>query len=170
MLTEQIDKQINNTFSVELWMRRVKAYFSGTNSSSIVLSELNKPKIEEVFLIQNGSGLLIGNASKQEIGDKDVVAGMLIAIKAFVEDAFSKQNESLATIQYESFTLMVQNYQTMTIAFAVNGVINADFKNTIQEQSDDYISQFTSKVHTTDINSELQLSISKSLTQYFLSS
>lgn len=170
MLTEQIDKQINNTFSFDLWVRRIKAYFSGTDSSSIILSELNKPTIEEVFLIQNGSGLLIGNASKQEIGDKDVVAGMLIAIKAFVEDAFSKQHESLATIQYESFTLMVQNYQTMTIAFAVNGVINAEFKKSIQEQSDDYIGQFTAKTHTTNINSELQESISKSLAQFFLSS
>jgi hypothetical protein len=58
MLTEQIDKQINNTFSFDLWVRRIKAYFSGTDSSSIILSELNKPTIEEVFLIQNGSGLL----------------------------------------------------------------------------------------------------------------
>ena len=58
----------------------------------------------------------------------------------------------------------------MTIAFAVNGVINADFKQSIQEQSDDYISQYTAKVHTADINSELQQSISKSLAKFFLSS
>lgn len=60
MLTEQIDKQINNTFSFDLWVRRIKAYFSGTNSSSIILSELNKPTIEEVFLIQMGRGFLLG--------------------------------------------------------------------------------------------------------------
>ena len=169
MLTEQIDKQINNTFSFDLWVRRIKAYFSGTDSSSIILSELTKPKLEEVFLIQNASGLLIGHASKKEHGDKDVVAGMLIAIKAFVEDAFSKQHESLATIEYESFILMVQNYRTMTIAFAVSGVVNADYKSKMQEQADEYISQFISKIHISDITTELQQSVSKSLESFFLS-
>jgi hypothetical protein len=47
------------------------------------LSELEKPYLEEVFVLENGSGLLIGNAALEENIDRDMVAGLLTAIKVF---------------------------------------------------------------------------------------
>jgi hypothetical protein len=152
-IVEQLDARVKGTFSFEEWSRRTKAFFSGNNSSAILLSEINKPKVIEVFVIQNGSGLLIGNDSLDDKAtDRDMVAGLLTAIKAFAEDAFSKNHETLSTIEYEHLKLIVQTYHTLTVAFVVTGIVNNEFKEKLKLLSDDFLEQLLSTVSTKDID------------------
>jgi hypothetical protein len=168
-IAEQLDARVKDTFSIEIWNRRIKAFFSGNDSSAILLSEINKPKVIEVFVIQNGSGLLIGDDSLDDKAtDRDMVAGLLTAIKAFAEDAFSKNHETLSTIEYENMKLIVQTYHTLTVAFVVTGIVNNEFKEKLKMLADDFLEQLLSKVSTKEIDSELQALIKRGIRNFFL--
>lgn len=125
-LSENINQTINDKFSIKnIIKRRIKG--KKTNSKD-VLQEVFEPIIEEVFVIEENSGLLIGNYSRGNIADKDMVSGMLTAIKSFASDAFSKEGQHLEDIRFETFQLSILNFKSIYIATATSGVINNDFK------------------------------------------
>lgn len=167
-ITERIDRNINDTFSLKTWQRRIQALFSGNSQSEIVLSELEKPYIEEVFVLENGSGLLIGNAALEENIDRDMVAGLLTAIKAFAEDAFTQKNATLSTIEYENLKLFVRSYHTITVAFVVRGIINNPFKERLNLLSDEFLEQLLSKLNLKAIDDKLQSKVSQGIENFFL--
>jgi len=98
------------------------------------LQEVFEPVIEEVFVISKDSGLLIGNFSRGNIADKDMVSGMLTAIKAFVEDAFAKEGQDLEDIKFETFQISLMSFKTIYIATATSGVLSRDFKEDLSDR------------------------------------
>lgn len=135
ILTENINNQVQNTFSVKKWKRKITSFFTGVSEESIILTEMSKPHVEQVFIIEKGSGLLIANVSKNEENiDKDMIAGMLTAIKSFVEDAFTKEEQSLELIQYELYNIYIQNMSTYYIACVISGSFNSEFKNQLEDK------------------------------------
>ena len=104
-LSETINKKVNDTFFILSWLKRkVKSKVSGIKESDLILSELDTSKINEVFLIEKGSGILLAHYSLTDTVDKEMISGMLTAIKSFVEDAFKTSSQNLETIEYEFFT------------------------------------------------------------------
>ena len=81
-LSESINDTINNKFSVKQIIKRL--FKGNTTDAEDVLQQVFEPIIEEVFIIEKDSGLLVGNYSRGNIADKDMVSGMLTAIKSFV--------------------------------------------------------------------------------------
>lgn len=139
-LTETINKTINDKFSISQIIKRL---FKGkTTDADDVLQEVFEPIIEEIFVIEKNSGLLKGSFSRGAIADKDMVSGMLTAIKSFAEDAFSKEGQDLEDIKFETFQLSIQNFKTIYIAIATSGVVNMDFK----EELYDYINTLAERV------------------------
>ncbi|MFK7935781.1 MAG: hypothetical protein AB8G22_19870 [Saprospiraceae bacterium] len=126
-LQQRIDQQLNQGF-----IGRLRNMFSGVKESEIVMSQIPDSGVEEVFVIQKYSGLLLGSASAEETINSDVIAGMLTAIKSFVEDAFKREDEDLEMIQYGSYSIIIQNFYSYYIAIAVKG------KLTISQKSDLY--------------------------------
>lgn len=125
-LSDSINETINNKFSISQIIKRL---FKGKRTDSEdVLQEVFEPFIEEVFVIEKDSGLLAGSYSRGQIADKDMISGMLTAIKSFVEDAFSKEGQNLEDIKFETFQLSIQNFKSIYIATATSGVINPEFK------------------------------------------
>jgi hypothetical protein len=140
-LSESINKQLQNTFSVGKFKRKIIVFFSGVSESEIILSELSKSKIEQIFVVEKGSGLLISSTSKEESIDEDMIAGMLTAIKSFVEDAFSKKDQSLELIQYELYTIHIQNFSSYYIAVVISGVFDSNSKNLLENTLFDFASK-----------------------------
>ena len=66
---------------------------------------MNSSEIEEIFIIEKDSGLLKGSYSRIPIVNKDMLSGMLTAIKSFVEDTFFKKGQNLEYIQFETFQI-----------------------------------------------------------------
>ena len=125
-LTETINETINDKFSISQIIKRL---FKGKRTDADdVFQEVFEPIIEEVFVIEKDSGLLRGNFSRGNIADKDMVSGMLTAIKSFAEDAFSKEGQDLEDIKFENFQLSIQNFKSIYIATATSGIINSEFK------------------------------------------
>jgi hypothetical protein len=126
LLRDSIEEQIQHVFQRGIIGRLRYALFGvkPKEMSEAILSRLNGPVIEEIFVIEHYSGILLGSASRQETIDLDMIAGMLTAIKSFVEDAFKRGNEQLEIIQYGTFSLLVENFPTYYIVAALSGAVS----------------------------------------------
>lgn len=134
LLSETLNKKVNDTFSISSMKRKIKAKFTGVKESDLLLTELDAPNINEVFIIQKGSGILLGNYSKSATVDKDMISGMLTAIKSFVEDAFEGGNQNLEAIEYELYTIHIQNFHTFYIAVVISGTYSRNFENKLENK------------------------------------
>lgn len=162
VLTEKIDKQFEAALSFDMVFLKLKAWITGANYSELVLQRTNTPQIQEIFIIDEESGILKASYSRFHTFDQDMVAGMLTAIKAFVQDAFETDNQQLETIEYELHKIYIQNFNKFYIAVVLSGVIDSAFKSRL----DDRIMKFVKEVsmHSeTDDTKELAEKIS----QYF---
>jgi len=121
-LKESIENSVKSKFS---FGRSMKSFFTGVKESELIIKDAVVSTIEEVYVIQRDSGLLIANASNKNSMDQDVVAGMLTAIKSFVEDAFNKDSQDLEMIEYGSYKIIIQSYYSFYIAIAVSGAVSA---------------------------------------------
>ncbi|MBO3698811.1 hypothetical protein [Roseivirga sp. E12] len=133
-LSEKVDAQMELAFSWEGWKLRIKAWVSGTPQKDMVLSNLIEPKIEEIYVIERNSGILIGSYSKKESLDGDMVAGMLTAIKAFVEDAFSADAQELESIDYENYKVIIKSFKSFFISVVCSGGMSTAFKDKLDDQ------------------------------------
>ncbi len=141
-LSERIDHQLQRAFSWKGWVLRVKAWFGGVSEKEMMMKELVRPEVEEVFVIQQDSGLLIGSYSRNNILDQDMIAGMLTAIKSFVRDAFSVGNQELETIEYENYKVIINNLKSFYVALVITGFMDMDF----EEELDDILIEFEKEV------------------------
>lgn len=133
-LSDSINSQVQTTFSIKTWKRKIKAIFTGVSEKEIILSEMNQTKVEQVFLIEKDSGLIISSASQHESIDEDMIAGMLTAIKIFVEDAFKREQQNLELIQYELFEIYIQNFTSYYFAVVISGGFDVAFKNKLENK------------------------------------
>jgi hypothetical protein len=138
ILSESINNQVQNTFSAKRFKRKIKSIFTGISENDIILSEQRKPKLEQVFVIEKGSGLLLASTSGSNNVDEDMIAGMLTAIQSFVEDAFAKKDQTLELIQYDMYNLHIQNFSSYYIAVVVSGVFDSIFKGALESKLFDF--------------------------------
>lgn len=126
LLKDSIEEQIRAIFQRGIIGRLRYAIFGvkPQEMSERILSRLDGPTIEEIFVIEHYSGILLGSASRQDTIDLDMIAGMLTAIKSFVEDAFKRGNEQLEIIQYETFSIVIENFPTYYIVAAISSSIS----------------------------------------------
>ena len=167
ILKEGIENQIKSTFNRKSFWGKVKTRFGWQQTSNEIIQGLNKPVIEEIFIIQKGSGLLVGSATRNDLVDQDVAAGMLTAIKSFVEDAFGKGNEEVETIEYGSYRIVLQGFPSWYAAMALSGTLTTKEKDDLSNQILDFASkEMPSQLY--DVNSEVQEKISLKLDQFFI--
>lgn len=125
IVKDSIDESIKNTFSSKGLLWRFRTSIFGVKASDQAIHDLRDYKIEEIYVIQHNSGLLYGSASTENTIDQDVIAGMLTAIKSFVEDAFKRESEDLELIQYGTYKILLQNFYSYYIAIAVSGSLSS---------------------------------------------
>lgn len=148
ILTENINKKVNSTFSFASFSRKIKSKVTGVPESELALSELDAPKVTQIFVIQKGSGILLGSHSLTKTVDKDMISGMLTAIKSFVEDAFEGGNQNLEAIEYELFSIHVQNFHTYYIAAVVSGTYTRSFENKLEDKLIKLSENLSPKIHS----------------------
>ena len=141
-LSEKIDKQLDKAFSWEGWIVRIRSWFAGVPFSQQVMRGAMAPTIEEVFVIEQHSSMLVGSYSRKNILDRDMIAGMLTAIKGFVKEAFAKEHQELEMVEYETYKIVLKNFRSFYIAVTVSGVIDAQFK----DELDDILLKFVHNV------------------------
>ncbi len=166
-LKDSIDAQITGLkqqYNPVFWLRN---RFSGVKDSDVILANIDTAVLEEIFVIERHSGLLIGNATLYPSVDRDVVAGMLTAIKSFVEDAFQRDNEDLEMIQYGTYKIVVENFPSYYFAAAIKGSISNAEAGKLRGDIVDFIKN-TDILHAPDTDGQKQTRLSESLDNQFI--
>ena len=166
ILTEKIEAQFAIAFSWKGWVRRFKGWFGGVKESQLMVMELANPQLEEMFVIENDSGILKASYSRNDTIDKDLIAGMLTAIKAFVEDAFSRGGASLEMIEYDSYNILLYEVKTFYVAVVCSGVLTATFKDKMQEGVFEFVDKYL-KMQRQDATQTEEQFMTKQLKEYF---
>lgn len=162
ILSDQINAKMSSTFSFSGLKRKFKSKTSGVSEADLMLQELTQPVIEQIMVIEKGSGIIISEYSKTQSIDEDMVSGMLTAIKSFAEDAFEKNNQELQYIEYDSFHIHLQNFSAYYIAVIISGPYNVIFKSKLEDKLLDFAQNYINKEDVEDKNS-----FSRKLKEYF---
>lgn len=165
-LSEKIDQQMNQMFSWEAWWIRIKSWLGGQSQGSQVLARSMLPQIEEVFVIRQQSGTLIGNYSRSgKLQDSDMVASMLTAIKCFVKESFVQEHQELEVIEYATYKIFIKNFQTFYVAVTLSGIVGMEAKKRVDNLILDFAQMYMQEITVKDIEEEGHLSVP--LTQFF---
>ncbi|MBU2995822.1 cell envelope biogenesis protein OmpA [Cellulophaga baltica] len=141
MLSNKISKQL----SAKRWNIKFKSWFSGVKEEEIIISNLSVSTIEQVLLIERGSGILAASYSKTKTIDEDMISGMLTAIKGFVEDAFGQKNQNLELIEYELYNIHLQSFVSYYVAVVISGNYSLEAKDKVQDLIFDFYDDFMGK-------------------------
>lgn len=162
-LSENVDKQLDRTFSVQNIKKQLIALWEGISHKDLIIKELIPPVVEEVFVIDQESGILHGKYSHNNTIDQDVIAGMLTAIKSFIEDAFQQKTGSLDMIEYGTFKIIIQNSYKFYLTAIVSGSVNTKYKTQLL----DYLELFAEQNLTQSLENLSEDETSKKLKKYF---
>lgn len=163
LLRESIEQQVRQS-----WFGRLRARLLGINEAELILSRLGKSSIQEIYVIQRDSGLLLGSASVNEAAmDKEMIAGMLTAIKAFAEDAFKLGEEELDMIQYGGFQVIIYNFFNFYLALAINGTLSTEEQEELTEDLLEFAEKELAIVDLSEANYKLNVEIKRKLEKRF---
>ena len=138
MLVDRISANVKRTFSFKSFGQMLKARISGKNHTHELIKEQMQPEIEQIMVIEKGSGIVISEFSRTQNIDQDMIGGMLTAIKSFAEDAFHKTETSLQQIEYELYTIHIQNFSSYYIAVVLSGPYNQYYRDRLEDRLLDF--------------------------------
>ncbi len=126
LLKDRIDSQMRSTFSKQGMFRLFRARLMGVKSSDIILQDVDKAQINQIYIVMQDSGLLAGEYTVTPVADQDIMVGMLTAIKSFAQDTLGANPEALDTINYEQgYKIMLHNFNNYYAAIILNGSLGA---------------------------------------------
>ena len=130
-LARTVDSRVRTSISPAEVMRRMRAQASGVSSSDLALRDALPFLVEEMFLVHRDTGLLLRHVSAdgQATPDRDLVSGMLTAIRDFASDAFGRgQQGQLDTIEYGGRRILIEAAQHIYLAVVGEGIEPAGFR------------------------------------------
>lgn len=158
VLSEKIDKQFQDALSVDLLWLRIKAWVTGVPYSQLLLQTTNDPRVLEIYIVDSDSGILTASYSKEKSFDKDMMTGMLTAIKTFVEDAMETEKQDLEMISYDLYKIYVQSFGKFYIAVVLAGVLDEAFKQRLNDTILKFVKEIMMKsqdLENKEINSKI---------------
>lgn len=168
-MIREINDKLESSLSPEGISRKFKAKFQGMSEAELLMQETTPLTVKAVFLIQAESGLVISAVqhSEREQLESDMVAGMLTAIRAFVNDCISQSGTiaEIDAIEYGTSTIVLEVAGSCYLAVVMQGEtrqwfkykMRAIFKNILQEYGNQ-IQSFKGDPTTVpaEVNSNLQ--------------
>ena len=140
-LVETLNERVDRSLSVDLWKTRLKAKLSGRSEAEILLEEQPPFSMEELFLINRPSGLLIARTiekdgggenqvgGEEEEADRDLIAAMLMAIMAFVRDAFDSSGKTeLNSFSFGGSRLYLRTSPAVVLGVRTTGIAPPGFE------------------------------------------
>lgn len=165
-LSQQIDRQLDRALSWENMWLRIKMFFGGVKPGEYVIHKEISATLEEIFVIQQETGLLLGHYSVEDRLNSDMVAGMLTGIKEFIEHAFQVGEQNLETLQYENYYIIVQNFHTFYFACLVEGKVDGLFKQKLEKTIFSFYEKYPIRI-SNNLTKEFTDQISADLISHF---
>lgn len=168
-MMQEINKKVEQAVSVEGVTRKFQAKLQGVSEAELLMKETTPQTVKAVFLIHKESGLVISGVqqSEREQLESDMVAGMLTAIRAFVNDCIAQSGNiaEIDAIEYGTSTIVLEVAGSCYLAVVIQGEtrqwfkykMRAIFKNIVQEYGNE-IQSFNGDPTTVpaEVTSEMQ--------------
>lgn len=123
-LVQRINAALEHSFTIKGLRWRLEAARSGVPFAQIVLRETMLYAVQEVFLMQPRSGLVLASARRADTLalDQDAFSAMLTAIQAFIQDSFGMAaDERLRSAELGDRTLWTISGPSAVLACVVLG-------------------------------------------------
>jgi outer membrane protein OmpA-like peptidoglycan-associated protein len=128
---QEINDKISKAVSMDGFRRKVRAKVRGVSEAELILSEVMHFTVQAIFLIHKGSGLIVSEAQHpgRERLESEMVAGMLTAIRSFVNDCIAQSGEvsELNEIEYGDSKIILEVAGYFYLAVVVKGDPKKDF-------------------------------------------
>ncbi|MEP6470792.1 MAG: OmpA family protein [Acidobacteriota bacterium] len=130
-MLESFNETLERSFTAQGVRWRLEAWRTGKPLAEVILLRTLVYRVEQVFLIHRKTGLLLQHVSATGagVGDADMIAGMLTAIRDFVQDSFGgKEGESLDTFQVGELSVWVEQGPLAALAAVIRGNAPKDLR------------------------------------------
>ncbi|VXD20772.1 conserved hypothetical protein [Planktothrix serta PCC 8927] len=122
---QEINQKVNSAFSVQGIQRKIKSKVQGVSEAELILQEVSDFVVQAVFLIHKGSGLIIAEIKQPDQAqmEAEMIAGMLTAIRSFVNDCIVQTGEvsELNEIEYGDCKIIIEVAGYCYLAIVVKG-------------------------------------------------
>ncbi|MEM9538485.1 MAG: OmpA family protein [Cyanobacteria bacterium P01_E01_bin.42] len=120
-----INDKVEKTFSPEGITRKIRAKLQGVSEAELILQESVPVTVQAIFLIHKASGLTISEIQPalEHRLEANMLAGMLTAIRSFVNDCIAQSGEiaELNEIEYGDSRIILEVAGYCYLAVAVKG-------------------------------------------------
>lgn len=155
-LKESIETKSKAIFSFSFVKEQIKNKLSGISKGESAINDAIKPNLMQIFVIDKKSGLLIGEYSPTNILEPDLVAGMLSAIKSFVETAFGQEDAELEGLEYSDYKILLYNFNRFYYACVFEGYVDSFLKAELQDDFLDLTDKKLGAIALKEINDGLK--------------
>jgi outer membrane protein OmpA-like peptidoglycan-associated protein len=120
-----INEKVSNAISVEGFKRKIRSKVQGVSEAELILQESVPFTVQAAFLIHKASGLIISEVQNSESYqlESEMVAGMLTAIRSFVNECIVEPGEAseLNQIEYGDSKIILEVAGYCYMAVAIKG-------------------------------------------------
>ena len=146
-MVETLSRTLEQSVSWRSILWRVEGVRTGRPFAEIVLSRTLLYRVEQVFLIDRASGLLLHHVHEGpgEVRDVDMVSGMLTAIRDFVQDSFraTAAEGGLEVLRVGDLSVWIEQGPRAVIASVLRGVAPREYRSTLQTAIETIHLEFT---------------------------
>lgn len=135
-MVESLNRALEHSLSWRSVRWRVAAWRTGKSFAEIVLVETLLYRVEQVFLVDRTSGLLLQHVRGGTAGveDADLVSGMLTAIRDFVRDSFRvAESDSLDALTVGDLSVWIETGPHAILAVVIRGTAPRAYRRTLED-------------------------------------
>jgi outer membrane protein OmpA-like peptidoglycan-associated protein len=149
-----INEKVSNALSPEGIYRKVRAKIQGVSEGELILTESMPYIVQAVFLIHKGSGLVISEAQRSDSQklESEMVAGMLTAIRSFVNDCIVQSGEigELDQIDYGGSKIVLEVAGYCYLAVVIKGEPPKSFIGKLRDTLSTIILKYSKPIEAFD--------------------
>jgi OmpA family len=135
-MLESLNRTLEHSLSWRAVKWRITAARTGKSFAEIVLLNTLVYRVEQVFLIDRRTGLLLQHvkADSAAVPDAEMVSGMLTAIRDFARDSFRvSEADALETLQIGELSVWIEQGPHAILAAVIRGAAPRELRAVLQD-------------------------------------
>jgi len=152
-MIESLNQAVDRTVSWRAMRWRLVAWRTGRSYAEVVLADTVEYRVEQVFLVQRESGLLLQHVALGRRGERDAdqVSAMLTAIADFARDSFQiGQSDTLESLRIGDLAVSIAQGPHAIVAAVVRGSIPLSVRSAIENAAESIHRQFGAALQSLD--------------------
>lgn len=138
-LLASINQSVESATTVKGFRWRMESVRTGVPYAEVALRHALQYRVEQVFVIQKQSGLLVDHLVNENVVglDSDAVSAMLTAIQSFVRESFSASaDENLTNMSVGDLKVWLVHGANAVLACVIRGEAPLELRNQLQDVVD----------------------------------